>query len=113
MFSQIEANTIFNKNNSPLKEQIITCVKTDQSGLNWIGTLDGLFCFNGSKWEKLTTSNSKLPSNTILCIEINNNKNYIGTPKGLLIINNNNWKVYNTQNSDLPSDKIRVSAIIN
>mgnify|MGYP006186452525 FL=1 len=61
LFPQTGIKTIFNKHNSPFKEQTITCVKTDQSGLNWIGTLKGLFYFNGNKWIKLTTKNSELP----------------------------------------------------
>ena len=74
LFSQTGVKTIFNKNNSPLNKQTVTCVKTDQKGLIWIGTLDGLFCFDGSKWVKLTTNNSKIPSNKILCLETKKEK---------------------------------------
>ena len=107
LFSQTSSEKLFSTKNSPLTEKSITAIATDATGLNWIGTLDGLICYNGKRWVTLNTENSKLPSDKILCIEIENTTKYIGTTNGLLVIENNNWKVFTTINSKLPSNKIR------
>ena len=107
LFSQINGKKVFLAKNSPLSEKSITAISTDATGLNWIGTLEGLICYNGQRWITLNTENSKLPSDKILCIAIENNTKYIGTTEGLLVIKNNNWKVFKTTNSRLPSNKIR------
>jgi len=104
LFSQ--TTVLFNNTSLPIKDKIITCIKTDKNGTNWIGTLNGLFCHNGENWIKTTTKNSKLPSNSVLCIEIKDNIKYIGTTEGLLIIDKQ-WNVYNKENSSLPTNKIR------
>jgi len=107
LFSQTNNKKVFLDKNSPLSEKSITAIATDATGLNWIGTLDGLICYNGQRWITLNTENSKLPSNKILCIEIEDNIKYIGTTNGLLVIKNTDWKVFTTFNSKLPSNKIR------
>ena len=91
----------------PIHERNITTIVTDYTGLNWIGTLDGLVCYNGKRWHTITTENSIIPSNKILSIAIKNDIKYIGTTEGLLVIKNNNWTVFNSKNSGLPSNKIR------
>ena len=40
------------------KNNKITTIATDSAGLNWIGTLEGLVCYNGERWHKITTKNS-------------------------------------------------------
>ena len=107
LFAQVDKKKLFTNHNSPLLENNITSIATDNKGLNWIGTLKGLVCYDGQKWATLNTKNSKLPSDKILCIEIVNNTKYIGTTEGLLIIKNDNWEIYTTTNSGLPSNKIR------
>ena len=107
LFAQSEQKKLFTQSNPPIPEHSITAIATDINGLNWIGTLEGLICYNGKRWVTLNTKNSKLPSDKILCIEIVNNVNYIGTTEGLVIIKNNNWEIYTTKNSALPSNKIR------
>ena len=107
LFSQTNNKKLFLDKNSPLSKKSITAIATDLDGLNWIGTLDGLICYNGNKWNTLNKENSKLPSDKILCIEIDNNIKYIGTSEGLLVIKNNEWNVFTTTNSRLPSNKIR------
>ena len=107
LFAQSEQKKSFTRTNSPIPEDNITTIATDINGLNWIGTLEGLICYNGKRWVTLNTKNSKLPSNKILCIETTNNANYIGTTEGLVIIKNNNWEIYTIENSALPSNKIR------
>jgi hypothetical protein len=94
LFPQVNNKKVFLAKNSPLSEKSITVISTDSTGLNWIGTLEGLICYNGQRWVNLNTENSKLPSNKILCIEIHGNTKYIGTTEGLLIIKNNDWEVF-------------------
>ena len=107
LFPQTNSKKVFLDKNSPLSEKSITAIATDAAGLNWIGTLEGLICYNGQRWVTLNTKNSKLPSDKILCIEIEHNIKYIGTTEGLLVIKNNDWEVFTTLNSSLPSNKIR------
>ncbi|MBT6169784.1 MAG: hypothetical protein HOH98_03445, partial [Flavobacteriaceae bacterium] len=107
LFSQTNSKKLFLDKKSPLSKKSITTITTDATGLNWIGTLEGLICYNGQRWITLNTENSKLPSNKILCIAIENNTKYIGTTGGLLVIKNNDWEVFTTTNSRLPSNKIR------
>ncbi|MGY8988500.1 MAG: hypothetical protein ACKVG7_08075, partial [Flavobacteriales bacterium] len=113
LIAQSGDKNIFITPNSLIPEINITTIATDNTGLNWIGTLNGLICYNGRRSHTITTKNSKLPSNKILCIEIINNTNYIGTSEGLVIIKNNNWEVYTTENSALPSNKIRQIKVSN
>ncbi len=105
--AQTEGKKIFSFSNSPIPDQNITAIATDNTGLNWIGTLKGLICYNGKRWHTITSKNSKLPSNKILSIKIVGNTKYTGTTEGLLVIDNNTWDVYTSKNSKLPSDKIR------
>ena len=107
LFAQSKQKKLFTPSNSPIPQHNITAVATDINGFNWIGTLEGLICYNGKRWVTLNTKNSKLPSNKILCIETTNNAKYIGTTEGLVIIKNNNWEIYTVENSALPSNKIR------
>ena len=107
LFPQTNNKKVFLAKNSPLSEKSITAIATDVTGLNWIGTLQGLICYNGERWITLNTENSKLPSDKILCVKIENNTKYIGTTEGLLVIKNNDREVFTTTNSRLPSNKIR------
>ena len=83
LFPQANSKKVFLAKTSPLAEKSITAISTDATGLNWIGTLEGLICYNGQRWITLNTENSKLPSDKILCIAIENNTKYIGTTEGL------------------------------
>ena len=38
-------------------EKTITTVVTDNTGLNWIGTLDGLICYDGKRWHEINKKN--------------------------------------------------------
>lgn len=58
-------------------------------------------------WKVYNTSNSKIPTNQIhaICIDDQNIK-WIGTSSGLVRFNDSNWTVYDTTNSLLPSSYI-------
>ena len=105
--AQTDSKKLFTSSNSPIQDKNITTIANDKTGLSWIGTLNGLICYDGKRWHVITTKNSILPSNKILSIDIIENTKYIGTTKGLLVINDNKWEVFNTNNSKLPSNKIR------
>ena len=104
--SQTEEIKVFDSKNSPLNVNKITSTEEDLRGNVWIGTVEGLFIFNGKKWAKLNKENSQLPSNKILCVKHHKNKSYIGTSEGLVVVDGS-WTTYNTNNSRLPSNKIR------
>jgi ligand-binding sensor domain-containing protein len=95
--AQTEGKKTFSFSSSPIPDQNITAIATDNTGLNWIGTLEGIICYNGKRWHTITTNNSKLPSNKILSIKIEGNTKYIGTTEGLLVIVNNTWDVYTSK----------------
>ena len=74
--AQTEGKKTFSFSNPPIPDQNITAIATDNTGLNWIGTLEGLICYNGKRWHTITSKNSKLPSNKILSIKIVGNTKY-------------------------------------
>ena len=82
LFPQTNSKKVLLDKNSPLSEKSITAIATDAAGLNWIGTLEGLICYNGQRWVTLNTKNSKLPSDKILCIEIENKTKCLGGGRG-------------------------------
>lgn len=53
-------------NKEPFKTGHIFCIRPDNSGNLWVGTSDGLFCFNGGKMiYHFTSSQSKLPPGNV------------------------------------------------
>ena len=114
VFAQVENVRVYNSSNTLIHTEKITSMSIDQEKNVWIGTLEGLIIYNGINWNLLTTKNSDLPSNKILCITHQNTTTYIGTAEGMIEIKRYSrhvvgyfGKVYNTTNSNLPSNKIR------
>ena len=87
LLGQTEKIQLLSSLSFPIYKQNITAIETDFMGLNWIGTLNGLVCYNGERGHTVTTKNSIIPSNKILSIAIKDDIKYIGTTEGLLIIN--------------------------
>ncbi len=55
----------------------------------WVGTLSGLVKYDNSVWTTYTTTNSKLPGNTVYTVGVDNCSNvWVGTNKGLALFNN-------------------------
>lgn len=75
----------------------------------WFGTAHlGVFNFDGSNWVTYDTTNSILPSNDILKIEIDSLGNkWFGTNEGLCKYDGTSWTIFNTENSNLISNQIR------
>ncbi len=48
--AQTEGKKTFSFSNPPIPDQNITAIATDNTGLNWIGTLEG---FNLLQWKKV------------------------------------------------------------
>jgi len=60
-----------------------------------------------NEWKIFNTSNSPLPTNNILCLNIDIFNNiWIGTASGLVKKSNDDWVIYNQSNSDIPVDLI-------
>ena len=59
------------------------------------------------RWQEFNTTNSCLPSNTIRCLEVDNNNNlWIGTDNGLVFYDGTRWIIYNTSNSGIPANGV-------
>lgn len=101
--------TIYNTTNLnfPLPSNNIAVLLNDNTGL-WVGTDAGLGYFSHGTWTVYTQQNSKLPSNDITALAIDNENNiWIGTDNGLIKISHNQeWIFYNTENSKLPNNFI-------
>jgi hypothetical protein len=70
-------------NNSALRHTMILSLAAAPSGIIWVGTPEGLSCFNGSESYSLTTKNSGLPSNQIKALAVEQNRLWIGTDRGI------------------------------
>ena len=53
--AQTENKYFFTSLNSPIYEKKITSIATYSLGLNWIGTLEGIVCYNGERWHIINT----------------------------------------------------------
>ena len=93
----------FDKSNSAIPSNNVSCIIKDSWGLTWIGTDKGLAVFNGANWILYNTDNSPLPSNSITSIKIDKQSNkWIGTyGGGLAKFTGVDWNVYTNQNSGL------------
>jgi hypothetical protein len=87
----------------------INCL-ADEGQYLWVGTAGGgLVKLNKSTGEYIIYDewNSKLPSNYVLAIAIDEQGNkWIGTGIGLAKFDDVNWTVYNTSNSGLPDNRV-------
>jgi ligand-binding sensor domain-containing protein len=104
--------TWFNHSNSPISNNWVRAVAIDNSGRKWLGTHNGLMCFDGVNWTHYTSSNSGLPAPSfpspfgvftvvIQCLEFDNaGVLWIGTiDQGLVRYDGTTWTTYsNTAN---------------
>ena len=80
----------------------------------YMGTYSGGITVMNKENEKMTfynTANSRLPSNTIYSLTVNDNLLWIGTDSGLTGFDSINWTIYNTSNSGLPDNTVSSLAI--
>lgn len=87
-------------------------IEIDDFGIKWIGTDNGLVKYDGTNWTIYNTSNSPIPNNSVISLEIDQDDNiWIGTggsnnTGGLAKFDRTNWTVYTDENSSLPSNYI-------
>ena len=111
--------TAFNKDNSGLSFNNVTCLAFDSNDRVWCGTFGGgLFLFDGSKWTEYTTKNSQLPSDYVGFVAVDNDDvlwlncrdprypEFYGLEFGfgLTRFDGTTWKTYNSSNSPIPSN---------
>jgi sugar lactone lactonase YvrE len=110
--------TVYNTKNSSLPSNSVNCINEDASGNIWIGTVEvkgkgGLVRIDkNGRWNVLTSTNSKLPWNTIEDIAIEGNTIWLGLNYGgVARLENDKWEIYNLYNSIIPHDFVRSIAI--
>ena len=111
--------TAYNKDNSDLSFNNVTCLAFDSNDRVWCGTFGGgLFFFDGSKWTQYTTKNSPLPSDYVGFVAVDNDDvtwlncrdpqypDFYGLELGfgLTSFDGTNWKTYSRSNSPIPSN---------
>ncbi len=69
-----------------LGKRVRKIIKDDQDRI-WFGCINGLIEFDGLSY-KMYTNLDGLPSNTVYCIEFEENKTWIGTKLGLSVLEN-------------------------
>lgn len=111
--TQLTGWQTFSTKTSPIPNNIVRAlleVKANNATQLWIGTYDGLTCFEADKWTNYDTSNSALPDNNVetLLQTVENGQSvlWVGTWGGLVRIENNNWITYNINNSGLPENRV-------
>ena len=111
--------TAYNKDNSGLSFNNVTCLAFDSNDRVWCGTFGGgLFLFDGSKWTQYTTGNSQLPSDYVGFVAVDNDNilwlncrdtrypEFYGREFGfgLTRFDGTRWNTYNSSNSPIPSN---------
>ncbi|NTW31687.1 MAG: hypothetical protein HGB12_03530, partial [Bacteroidetes bacterium] len=94
---------VYDTSNSNIGSNNITSISIEYENpeIIWIGTDNGLFRFDQTTFNKITTSEYLIPSNCINDIEFDNNNNkWIATLNGLAKYKSD-WTIYNPQNSGL------------
>jgi ligand-binding sensor domain-containing protein len=69
---------------------------SDLEGRVWVGSISGLFIFDGTKWTSLDTPDQELSKNMVLTIDFDSKGNaWIGTnSKGIFVYDEQNWTNY-------------------
>jgi ligand-binding sensor domain-containing protein len=93
----------FNTSNSCLPHNTIRFLAIDHRNTVWIGTDEGLACYNGDQWTIYNRSNSGIPANGVWSLACEEDTVWIGFSKdgGLARFDRRNWTVYNSTNSSL------------
>ncbi len=109
--------TVHNKKSGALNNNIVKTLLAVKSPskevIIWVGTENGLSCFQENKWKTYTTNNSELPNDKIESLAINKSAKsiyslWIGTHGGGVVkLENNSWTTYNSSNSALPNNIVR------
>ncbi|MFH0921290.1 MAG: PorV/PorQ family protein [Fibrobacterota bacterium] len=87
-----------------LQGEKITALFADDAGKLWVGTENGLFHYNGSKWKKYNDLDG-LPANAIRCISAGGEEVWVGTHRGAARLSGGRWRLFSTD-SLMQSDTI-------
>lgn len=108
--------TIFTSINSNLPTGDIQALEIDRNGIVWLAIGGKILKYNGVGFDIFDSSNSILPSNTLIDdIAFDNQNNLWATSQlnGVFKFDGTNWKNFTTQNSQLPDNWITSVAIDN
>lgn len=106
----IKTHSFFTKTNSFFPAEKSTCITTDNNNNIWVGTLEGVYVFDGKKWS--TFQNINIKGKKVLSIAVDSkNTKYIGTTNGLVVVEGNKIKKHLTQEKTGKQNKIRQIAI--
>ncbi|RLD42916.1 MAG: hypothetical protein DRI89_06055 [Bacteroidetes bacterium] len=106
---------LFNKGNSNLTANNVSCLDIGPDGTEYIGLTaaglvasGGLGIYDGSFWAIYNKDNSPLPVNNVHVVFIGqNNILWIGTQDaGLMKKDGDNWELFTTENSDIPENHV-------
>jgi len=84
-----------------------SAIAIDLSDNLWVGYQAGAGKWDNNAWTMFNTSNSNLPSDTVLSFAFTATVSWFGTAKGLAKLENSAWTVYDTINSGLPDNYIK------
>lgn len=80
----------------------VNAIARDKNGAMWFGTLEhGLYKLSNNQWQYFKQSNSNIPSNSVIDIEIDNqNRVWIATNNGVGIYDQNadSWQIIRKEN---------------
>ncbi|MBX7220682.1 MAG: GAF domain-containing protein [Blastocatellia bacterium] len=88
----------------------IRCAYVDEQNVLWIGTLEGLYRYDGTGVQ-IFTSKEGLPSNTIRAITSLNSELWVGTTRGISVYNGQRFRTYTTKDG-LGNDEIYSGAVL-
>ncbi|MBI3510256.1 MAG: hypothetical protein HY064_06300 [Bacteroidetes bacterium] len=99
---------IYNTLNTPLPENSIHALETDDSGKIWIATSSFLLTFYDSVWSQINLNGTPLESSQVKSIYADHfHKVWLITyGKGIISYDGINWNWYDSKNSGLPSNNV-------
>lgn len=97
---------VFNKQNTGIDFDSITCLVRDGNGILWVGWRSGLASYDGSRWQEIAPFKGLRV--TSLAVEgIAGIKAGIkDISGGLAVLQNKDWIFYTSANSEIPSAKV-------
>ncbi|MBL8026955.1 MAG: T9SS type A sorting domain-containing protein [Fibrobacteres bacterium] len=104
----------YDKLNSKLPSNDITCILNAAGGIKWIGTNGGglVRWRSASDIDLFNTKNGSLLNDAVHGLAISSTGSvYVVTDKGLSVYNGTGWQHYNNSNTSLPEDVLNCIAI--
>ena len=103
-FVQNDGWLVFTPSNSILPEVRVRSIQVDSNNHLWVGTVNGLFHYDGENWQEFNTQNSDIPDNNVRTIAVDKKSGsvWIGTESfGLANFDGFFWNSYSSINSEL------------